>query len=383
MKNIRQQVFLLAVGPLIAVTLITLPILGVISRENAVYAETTKVKSDLANGEAILEYLYPGTWESKDGLLYKGGIRINQNYIPVDRIAALSDDNVSIFCGDTRISTTIRTNDGERAIGTKAAEHVSASVLKDGQLYIGEANVAGAAPMTGYKPIRDKNGNIIGMISVGISQKFVDHLWRDYFLIMIACNLAVAAAVGAVFWLFARRSVSGPLERMTNNLWEVATSYGIDYSHPATVGGLAQGCENFLRMRTEAVDESSAAVETAAPDNNVPAAGQASPVGQEPNPNEFTYIEPFPSSSQVVPMPLKEELPKGLNRTTMQQIVTFLLSRNEPMSAEEVGEGVNITRVTARRYLEYLENSGRVKIIIRYGTVGRPVKLYKAILREQ
>jgi two-component system response regulator DctR len=70
------------------------------------------------------------------------------------------------------------------------------------------------------------------------------------------------------------------------------------------------------------------------------------------------------------------ELPKGLNDITLQKIVHYLQQQTNPVSAEEVAEGVGIARVTARRYLEYLEKQQKVEIDIQYGGVGRPVNRY-------
>jgi two-component system response regulator DctR len=71
-----------------------------------------------------------------------------------------------------------------------------------------------------------------------------------------------------------------------------------------------------------------------------------------------------------------EQLPKGLQAVTMKQIMMFLEGNStRPLSAEEVSEGVGIARVTARRYLEYLEKSGKVNLDLQYG-VGRPVNKY-------
>ncbi|MBR8659058.1 MULTISPECIES: response regulator [Brevibacillus] len=71
-----------------------------------------------------------------------------------------------------------------------------------------------------------------------------------------------------------------------------------------------------------------------------------------------------------------ETLPKGLHMHTLEQIVRHLRQEKQPLSAEEVAERVGIARVTARRYLEYLEKSGRVKRDVAYGGVGRPTNRY-------
>ncbi len=72
----------------------------------------------------------------------------------------------------------------------------------------------------------------------------------------------------------------------------------------------------------------------------------------------------------------KSDLPKGLNLLTLEKVIEFLKGQHQAISAEEVAEGIGIARVTARRYLEYLEQSGRVEIVIEYGGIGRPVNQY-------
>ncbi|GHH96888.1 response regulator [Neobacillus kokaensis] len=69
-------------------------------------------------------------------------------------------------------------------------------------------------------------------------------------------------------------------------------------------------------------------------------------------------------------------LPKGLNFNTLTKVAMFISQQNNPVSAEEVAESIGIARITARRYLDYLEKEGRVKLHIQYGGVGRPVNRY-------
>ncbi|EEG76859.1 response regulator [Dethiobacter alkaliphilus] len=76
---------------------------------------------------------------------------------------------------------------------------------------------------------------------------------------------------------------------------------------------------------------------------------------------------------------MQETLPKGLNEVTLRQVLLFLLKRKDPLSAEEVAEGVGLARVTARRYLDYLEKTGKLAIEAQYGSVGRPVNRYRVV----
>lgn len=75
---------------------------------------------------------------------------------------------------------------------------------------------------------------------------------------------------------------------------------------------------------------------------------------------------------------LQEELPKGLNEVTLRQVLLYILKSNRSLSAEEVAEGVGLARVTARRYLDYLEKNGQLTLEVQYGSVGRPVNRYRA-----
>jgi two-component system response regulator DctR len=85
--------------------------------------------------------------------------------------------------------------------------------------------------------------------------------------------------------------------------------------------------------------------------------------------------DPSAAGSAAADTLSSSELPKGLQAVTLRQILQFLSGQSSSLSAEEVAEGVGIARVTARRYLDYLEKSGQVRLDLQYG-VGRPVNKY-------
>ena len=74
-----------------------------------------------------------------------------------------------------------------------------------------------------------------------------------------------------------------------------------------------------------------------------------------------------------------EVMPKGLNHQTMKQIMSYMANQQQPLSAEEAADGIGIARVTARRYLDYLQKSGKVQLDIQYGGVGRPLNRYSLV----
>ncbi|MFP3571437.1 FaeA/PapI family transcriptional regulator, partial [Paraburkholderia sp. SIMBA_030] len=69
-------------------------------------------------------------------------------------------------------------------------------------------------------------------------------------------------------------------------------------------------------------------------------------------------------------------LPKGLSTSTLESVKDLMRARQVPVSASEVMDALGMSRVTARRYLEYLADAGTVTRAPRYGTPGRPENEY-------
>ncbi|MDQ0826425.1 response regulator of citrate/malate metabolism [Arthrobacter sp. B2I5] len=75
--------------------------------------------------------------------------------------------------------------------------------------------------------------------------------------------------------------------------------------------------------------------------------------------------------------PSELPLPKGLSTSTLGSVQEFLRRQPEAVSATEVMDALGMSRVTARRYLEYLADAGTVSRTARYGTPGRPENEYR------
>ncbi|MDL5155614.1 response regulator [Actinomycetospora termitidis] len=75
----------------------------------------------------------------------------------------------------------------------------------------------------------------------------------------------------------------------------------------------------------------------------------------------------------------RASLPKGLSAETADLVRTALRAAEEDVSASETAERVGISRVSARRYLEFFADTGRAEVRLRYGTAGRPERRYRAL----
>ncbi len=69
-------------------------------------------------------------------------------------------------------------------------------------------------------------------------------------------------------------------------------------------------------------------------------------------------------------------LPTGLSDETLEVIAQTLLD-GQPRSAAEVAAACEVSRVTARRYLEHLTSAGAVRRRPRHGGTGRPEVEYR------
>lgn len=75
--------------------------------------------------------------------------------------------------------------------------------------------------------------------------------------------------------------------------------------------------------------------------------------------------------------PSELPLPKGLSVSTLASVQDYLKQQADAVSATEVMAALGMSRVTARRYLEYLADAGTVSRTPRYGTPGRPENEYR------
>jgi len=69
-------------------------------------------------------------------------------------------------------------------------------------------------------------------------------------------------------------------------------------------------------------------------------------------------------------------LPKGVSRESLDAVCAALAGA-DGRTAAEVADAVGASRVTARRYLEYLVETGLAERTARYGTTGRPQTEYR------
>ena len=170
------------------------------------------------------------------GVLY-GGILLNRNFEIVDKIKDIvyrretykgkDIGTATIFQDDLRISTNVKTIDGERAIGTRVSEEVYDQVLIKGNPWIHRAFVVNNWYITAYEPIKNINDELIGILYVGILEEEFTDMQRDTlwtFLLITFAGIIVSFAIS----YFLGNSIVRPIKCLVSASYYLASG---DLSH--------------------------------------------------------------------------------------------------------------------------------------------------------
>ncbi|MGV9227679.1 response regulator [Streptomyces albogriseolus] len=83
---------------------------------------------------------------------------------------------------------------------------------------------------------------------------------------------------------------------------------------------------------------------------------------------------PVPSA-----LPRPHRLPKGMSAETAGLVERTLREAEGSLSASECARLTGVSRVSARRYLEYFHAVGAAEVSLRYGATGRPERRYRFV----
>ncbi len=324
----------------------------------------------MATAEAIIDLKYPGPWHVEDGVLYKGNTKINNNFYIVDYISSLTGDSCTIFLNNIRVTTTIRDKDGRRAVGTQASPEVTNRVLGARQEYIGEAVVVGNVYQTAYKPITDENNKVIGMLYVGAPKNFYNTILYGSLKTMAIVAFFCALFIGVSTWLFIAKRVVEPLHEVIQGTRDAAQNRG---GYPLVSYGSTEIWE-----LTQAVNQMLARFQALAEKLPADSPSAAQQGGETVSP---TALEDDGLDALLLG---NGELPNGLNRVTLREVLQYIKTKEgEEFTIQDVSRDLSLSKVTVRRYLDYLEQRGVVDVEQRYGSVGRPLRIYRLKQKNQ
>ncbi|QFJ54770.1 diguanylate cyclase [Pseudobutyrivibrio xylanivorans] len=221
-NSLKYQMLKITLIPLVIMTVIIVSV-----SVSGLYTLTSdKVREELTRDADMAMYVfdtvYTGEYWAEDAdsdgelEMYKGAQRINGEDTIIDDLAKQLEIDISIFYKDVRLLTTLKDSDGNRAIGTSSSVVVKNDVLKTGESkFYSNVLVYDTKSYAFYKPIRDENGEISGMIAVSRSQESVKQEMLWYTMPIFIVCLATAFLIGYIMVYF-HRKLAERIEKMDN-----------------------------------------------------------------------------------------------------------------------------------------------------------------------
>lgn len=158
------------------------------------------------------------------GIIY-GGKLINNRYEIVDKVKntvflgekykGKDIGTATIFMKDLRVSTNVMNEDGTRAIGTLISKEVYDAVIENGLFWTARAFVVNDWYITAYRPIRNIENKIIGVLYVGIlEKKYTD--WRNEIVLIYIGITFLSMLIVFGFSYFLTANITKPLSDLAS-----------------------------------------------------------------------------------------------------------------------------------------------------------------------
>ncbi|MCH5267970.1 MAG: diguanylate cyclase [Lachnospiraceae bacterium] len=166
-RGIKKRLLTMVLYPILILGVLTI-IIGVsliyAFYSNSIHDELAATTKMMLN---CLELTVRGDYQYEDGMLVKGEINITDSTM-LYRIKEESQIDTTIFWQDERILTTMESDSGISAVGTKADEDVIGQVLEQGNPYFSRnVEVLGEKYIGYYTPMENGSHEIVGMIFAG------------------------------------------------------------------------------------------------------------------------------------------------------------------------------------------------------------------------
>ncbi len=227
-----------------------------------------KADGDLSQMEALIDKEHPGPWALKGDALYKGDMKIDGNFQLADYLKGLSGDHITLFKGDTRVSTSFQGEGGKRPVGTKASAAVIEQVLAKQGKFTGHAEVLGNNYLCGYHPLKGADGKVVGMLFAGIPTEQINAI-QNKFIMSIAVATFILLILSGLFSWYVIGKMMATMERVNARLSAIGKGdfrgEDLDIHTNDEVGELAEAANNLKHeLRTLIKDVASSAEQLAA-----------------------------------------------------------------------------------------------------------------------
>jgi len=226
--NISKKIFISNVAIVLIATITTSAISLYVTRKEI----TRQVNGALTSRIKAFRELIDQNGRSiamVDGKLHGNGAVLDGNNELTDKMKEIFGGEATIFRGDVRVATTIKKDDGSRAVGTSLQGPAREAVIGRAVPYLGEAVILGVHHFAAYMPLKDSSGAVIGALFVGERRSEYLAVFEKLKYITLALSVLLAGLLSLVAYLALHKAL-GPLRTLIATLQDVAEGDG-DLTH--------------------------------------------------------------------------------------------------------------------------------------------------------
>jgi methyl-accepting chemotaxis protein len=202
--SMKVKLFGMALLPLLLLAVITTVFATNVMKAGMQKESISSLRGLCISVRAAYAHIADGEYrQGENGDLYKGDYDITANTKAIDDFTKDTDADVTLFWGDTRKATSLKSVDtGKRIVGTQATDVVVNTTLKGGKdfsathILINNKNYYAY-----YMPMKDSNGKVVGMFFAGQPSVDVDQYIASCTIkiVLIALLIVLLCAIYALF----------------------------------------------------------------------------------------------------------------------------------------------------------------------------------------
>jgi methyl-accepting chemotaxis protein len=163
-----------------------------------------------------------GEFSYHDGSMYKGDVNLTPTEDTLDGFVDGENADVTLIWGNTRVATSVISEDGTRPVGTEINEDVYETLQRGENYETTGITIAGQNYFAVYVPLEDADGQVVGAIFAGRpSEKVSDYISEHMTKILIyAIILMILFAISDAF---VARSIAQSVVRCSNAVRKIST----------------------------------------------------------------------------------------------------------------------------------------------------------------
>lgn len=185
------------------------------------------------------------------------------NETTIQSLAERHDCNYTVFKDDVRVQTTLKDEDGKKAVGTKFTGKEYQEILKTKESVQVINELFGKKYASIYAPILDNNDNVIGMLYSGVDIGSVLGKAQRIRTIAMTINAVLMIASVAVLVMYIKKRVSEPIAKVTAAAIEISeghirlgeTDLDLMVNSRDEIGELAKALEGTTNMLKSYIGE--------------------------------------------------------------------------------------------------------------------------------